>query len=197
MNFSEYKLKNKEIYLSCLKEHKSGNLAVNWGSEQSQYKRFQVLFDILPNIRNQSILDVGCGIGHFVDFLNMKDFNGDYCGIDLIDEMINEAKNRNPNKNFQIKNLENIEESSFDLVLMSGIFTNASENILYDILLQAYKISKLAVGFNCLSSWAQNKDENEFYPCPIETLKLCNSITKKLALRHDYLSHDFTIYLYK
>ena len=75
MNFSEYKLKNKEIYLSCLKEHKSGNLAVNWGSEQSQYKRFQVLFDILPNIRNQSILDVGCGIGHFVDFLNMKDLN--------------------------------------------------------------------------------------------------------------------------
>ena len=54
-----------------------------------------------------------------------------------------------------------------------------------------------AVAFNCLSGLSQDKEPGEFPADPAETLAFCQTLTPWVVLRHDYFSHDFTVYLYR
>ncbi len=45
--------------------------SVAWSNRESQYTRFDALFQIGVT-ENDSILDLGCGLGHMVDYLEQK-----------------------------------------------------------------------------------------------------------------------------
>jgi SAM-dependent methyltransferase len=188
---------NKSVYLDCLSKNEDNHLSVNWGSKSSQEKRFEILADISTDFFNSSILDVGCGLGHFVDFLKIRNFQGSYLGIDIIREMIEKAKIRHPELEFETKDISSFLEESYDYVVMSGIFAYANIVILQENVQHAFKVCSKGLAFNSLSLWATQKEENEFYADPIATLGFCSKLTKNIVLRHDYLSHDFTIYMYK
>lgn len=197
MNYKEYIDHNSSVYMNCLNKNTDNHLSVNWGSSTSQQKRFEILMNVNKDFNTSSIIDVGCGLGHFADFLRDRDFQGVYQGTDILNEMVESAKNRNPDLNFRKENLFDCGESAYDYVVMSGIFTVANVTIFESMIIEAYRVCKKGVAFNSLSSWATKKDEGEFYADPIHALEFCSKLTTKLALRHDYLPHDFTIYMYK
>jgi SAM-dependent methyltransferase len=64
---------------------------VGWGNESSQHLRFEVLFRGLDP-KGKTILDVGCGLGGLVPYLE-KRTNGDfrYFGIDIAEKLVNDA----------------------------------------------------------------------------------------------------------
>lgn len=199
MNFSDYVSVNKKNYLNCLNKNSDNHLAVNWGSKNSQFKRFEYLCKISPNFLKDkiSVLDVGCGIGHLVDFLKENNFQGEYCGIDLLEEMVMIAKRRHPEMSFYAKRLESVLDKKYDYVVMSGIFTNANEYIYHKMISMAFNVCVKGVSFNSLSLWSEKKEEDEFYADPVETINFCANITRNLVLHHNYLQHDFTVYIYK
>ena len=80
---------------------------------------------------------------------------------------------------------------------MSGIFTFANQSIFEKILTNSFQVSQKGVAFNALSTCAPKQEEGEFYADPLKTLEFCSKLTPKVSLRHDYLPHDFTIYMYK
>jgi hypothetical protein len=41
------------------------------------------------------------------------------------------------------------------------------------------------------------QEPGEFYADPVEIVRFCRSLTPWVVLRHDYLAHDFTVYLYR
>ncbi|CDN13322.1 hypothetical protein RintRC_4207 [Richelia intracellularis] len=53
------------------------------------------------------------------------------------------------------------------------------------------------MAFNSLSSWGTQKESGEFYADPLATVKFCRTLTPWVILRHDYMQHDFTIYMYR
>ena len=53
----------RQHYLPLLQNYGSTFRAVDWGSSQGQNNRFQILLEV-GDLRNASILDVGCGVGH-------------------------------------------------------------------------------------------------------------------------------------
>lgn len=197
MNEKEYLERTKEVYLEKLKKNSDSHLSVQWGSKESQYKRFEILQKISADFNESRILDIGCGIGHFWDFINQNNFQGQYLGIDLLNEMVLQAKKRHPNVEFSNINMENIESDTFDYLIMSGVFTFANQSIFEKLLTDAFHISQKGLACNVLSTWAGQKEEGEFHADPIKTLEFCSKLTSKIALRHDYLPHDFTIYMYK
>ncbi len=197
MNEKEYLEHTKKMYLENLKENSDSHLSVQWGSKESQYKRFEVLHKIADDFNESRVLDVGCGIGHFWDFISLNNFQGQYLGIDLLGEMILQAKTRHPDVEFQNKNIEDIEFNAFDYIVMSGIFTFANQSIFEKMLAESFHISQKGMTFNALSTWATQKEEGEFHVDPLKTLEFCSKITPRVVLRHDYLPHDFTIYMYK
>jgi SAM-dependent methyltransferase len=194
---SKYLDQLRRHYAPLVIEHGGSFRAVDWGSDLSQNKRFEVLLGC-TDFRQAKILDVGCGVGHLVTFLKKNGFKGSYLGIDLVPEMIDKAKLLNSDFNFQVvKSLNDLDGFETDLVVASGLFTFADEFRLKDTIAKLFFLTRHALVFNSLSNWKESQHQNEFHADPISTLQFCASLTKKLIFRHDYMPHDFSVYLYK
>lgn len=187
-------------YLKRLNNYYSSSLSagephkqVKWGNKHSQWKRFEILLEIFHDISNAKILDYGCGTGELCAFLKTYEFSGEYHGYDILQEMLDLAKKKYPAYCF----LRSITGIKADFVIASGIFTVSSESEMYEEIHKMYELSLKGISFNSLSSWAPQKDVGEFYADPLKTMEFCKTITPKLVLRHDYMPHDFTIYMYK
>ena len=191
---------NITLYEKLVKEHGDDFKSLNWGSSISQEKRFEILSTI-GNIENSSILDVGCGLSHFYDWLKRNEIKVNYSGIDITPIMVEKSQKKFPEATFfngTILNT-NLSKYSFDYVFASGIFYLRSENpidYMKKTIIKLYELAIIGIAFNNLSSWFKDSDQ-EFYADPIEVLIFCKSITSKIVFRHDYHNSDFTIFLYK
>jgi len=200
------KIKNTdENYAAALARHyaplalKHGDSfrAVDWGSEVGQNMRFEVLLGCV-DFRHLRILDVGCGVGHLAAYLKKRGFEGSYLGIDLLPEMIKCAKIHHSDFTFQVVNsLEKADTFKPDLVIASGLFTFADEILFKDTISRLFQLTCHALAFNSLSAWKEHQVQNEFHADPFETFKFCEGLTKKIVVMHDYMPHDFSLYLYK
>jgi tRNA (mo5U34)-methyltransferase len=88
--------------------------------------RQAVVGDLIARLRQRmglvSALDVGCGLGHFSRFLG--DLNFRVVAVDAREEIVEEAKQRNPDITFVAANAEEISAKhleTFDFVLCAGL----------------------------------------------------------------------------
>jgi len=190
-------------YAKHLSVHKEPHLAVGWGSRESQKTRFRLLKEV--GIQStHTVLDVGSGLGDFFGYLKLEKFTGHYVGIDAIDQMVEKASLRFPNANFLCHDaidLSNLfEENAFDFVVASGIFAYCVDEqyeYLRSIAKSMLYVSKVAVALNCLSTFGSHPVPSESQFDPAQTFNILHALTPWVNLRHEYLSHDFTVYLYK
>jgi cyclopropane fatty-acyl-phospholipid synthase-like methyltransferase len=198
MNFIET---SKEYFSSHYKKHGNHVNALGWGSKESQFKRFSVLHEV--GIKDgDSILDVGCGFGDFRSFL-AESCNTDYIGIDMNSDFIEIAKSKHPNSKFYCTSLSEYSGHSCDWVVASGIFSFETEdwfNYVKDSIDSMLSLSTKGVAVNFLSSQSI-KDCGiglSKFVDPSLAIKYFTTLTPtKFCLRHDYLGHDFTLYLYR
>lgn len=196
-NLQEYSERIRKHYLALLDRYGPTFRAVDWGSREGQATRFRVLLEV-EGIRDASILDVGCGIGHMVEHLVEIGFSGDYVGIDVLPEMIACARKRYPEWKFEEANILDMRMTwNTEYVVSSGIFTLSSRSLMKRIVKAMFGVCRKAVAFNSLSTWAGCKEPGEFYADPLDTLEFCRTLTPWVVLRHDYIPHDFTIVMYK
>lgn len=169
----------------------------DWGSGKSQLRRFDVLLGC-AEYHNLRILDVGCGTGNMASYLRTMNFTGQYLGVDIVPDMIAQARLNVPEYNFRVISSFS-QASSFnpDFILASGIFTFADQNIFFDSIKELFQISSRIFAFNALSSWKADPEQGEFHADPASTLDFCSSLTRKITLIHDYMPHDFTVAMYK
>ena len=82
------------------------------------------MLDLIGDVANLSILDLGCGTGELSKKLSLKAKN--ILGIDISTKMLNVAKNKNFSHNieYRILSMENIDsiDQSFDLIVSSLAF---------------------------------------------------------------------------
>jgi SAM-dependent methyltransferase len=183
-------------YAPLLARHPADHRGVDWGSAESQRRRFEVLAAV-GNLAGASVLDVGCGLGHLHDFLAARGIGADYRGIDLLPEMVEAARRRAPDARFELARVGDLPGESVDYVLASGVFTFADEAALRRDAAEMFRICRCAAAFNSLSAWAGRGDPGEFHADPGATLDWCRTLTPWVALRHDYHPRDFTVYLYR
>lgn len=192
--------KNIQFYSSLLAEHGLHARSLNWGSEESQAKRFRVLSQV-AELNNQYILDVGCGLGDYYQWLKAQKKDVHYHGIDITPGMIETATSRFPGVKFDVGTIDTINETGeVDYSFASGIFylvENEPFSFMKATISKMFTVSRKAIAFNTLSDWATVKTNDEFYASPIETLEFCHSLSPYVTIRHDYHPADFTIYIYK
>ena len=75
------------------------------------------------NRRFDRVLDVGCGLGGLLNTVKQRNEGGYVLGIDVSETAIQKAKERYPELRFDCRNIakESLEESDFDLVLLSEV----------------------------------------------------------------------------
>ena len=94
-------------YENCFRKHGATAKGMDWPNQNDLKRRFNVLTDIItPNGKNDSkikILDLGCGVGLLIDYLDEIDKlnNIDYFGIDISEKMVDFANEKYAKYNFE------------------------------------------------------------------------------------------------
>jgi 2-polyprenyl-3-methyl-5-hydroxy-6-metoxy-1,4-benzoquinol methylase len=187
------------LYSTLVKEHGISHRALDWGSAASQRLRFAVLAGI-GEISGASVLDVGCGLGDFWLWCQESGKSCDYTGVDVTPAMVDMARQRFNHCRFDVGTAEQYAANSFDYVIASGIFAKRQQDpagFLRAQVAMMYSKCKKGLAFNSLSAWASGAESDEFAADPLQILQFCHSVARKVAFRHDYLPHDFTVYMYR
>ncbi len=187
-----------EKYTKLVGKYGLSYRTLDWGSQKSQQLRFKILSEIAP-LEGTSVLDVGCGLCDFYEYLQNKGINANYYGIDITPNMVKKAQQRFPGVTIELKDIVLSNDlPSFDYVVASGIFyLLPSVRHVEDIIKAMFSVARLGVAFNSLSDWGGEGEKGELVLTPEKTVTYCKSMTKQISLRHDYMPHDFTMFLYK
>jgi SAM-dependent methyltransferase len=197
-----------EYYEELVARHGDSPLAVNYPGRQAQYQHFEVLASIAP-LGGKRVLDVGCGLGHFYDFLKEHGITPkDYQGIDITPGMISLARTRYPQLEFATTDLlaaERPAQPSYDYVFACGIFHERGQNSETDwakfcdqMIVEMFHYARYGLVFNMLTDDVAEKCAHNFYAQPGYYFELCRrQLSRRVSLRHDYPHDDFTLYVFR
>ena len=131
--------KNKNVFIKQLdlnKKELSGNYPPHWYS-------FINLINVLSNVENINLIDIGCGVGVYSEICNRHFENVSYTGMDYSEEAISIAKiNWNNDSIFITKDINDIDHgfiSNYNLIHMGALL---------DILPNAEQILDFILGFS-------------------------------------------------
>lgn len=190
-----------DFYTQNVERYKNDFRAAVWGSKESQEKRFEILSQI-GDIPKRTLLDVGCGTGSFYDWLTTRGYALDYTGVDITPATVSVALETHPRVKFRVENIleRKTVEADYDYTFASGIFNRKMpdhEAFLKAMIERMFALCRLGVGFNILSAKADHQKVDEYCADPGEIANFCLTLSRRVMLRHDYMPHDFTVYLYK
>ena len=171
---------------------------LDWASAHSQRIRFQVL---CRNVRldGKSLLDVGCGLGDLLTFLQRRGIGVAYTGVDLLEKMVAAASRRHPDNAFVCADVfaeDRFAPGSFDVVFVSGMFNldlgNQAE-FLTRALPRLLEIAREHLVFNLLHRRAEFRDDRYAYADPGEVMRILEPLPCEARVVDDYLPNDFTV----
>ena len=174
--------------------------ALRW-TPQGQIRRYHTLVDIAPDLNNASVLDYGCGTGDFYRFLKRRGFNVRYTGVDINENFIRLAQKKYPECTFAVlDDAAGHIEGFFDYIVICGVFNLRVPGVADDLkeaLITLFKHCNKGLALNALSSHTPIKDPELQYTSPEEMVQFTlENLSPYLALRHDRIQDDFTLYIY-
>ena len=128
--------------------------------EERNFRVFDKLFEGLVIETNSSFLDIGCGKGELLDYLNwqLRSISKlNYLGIDIVPAFISAAKQKFPLNKFQNHNFIHpsfFPEKQFDIVLALGVLVTRVRD--YNLFIEYFvkkmvKCARKYVVFNIIS----------------------------------------------
>ncbi len=196
-------------YEECFKKFGATSEGIDWGNDINKlFIRYDKMLELFVNDKSveKSLLDVGCGYAGFYEYIKNNQININYSGIDIVQEMIQHAKNKNPTIKELIYDdfLDFNFNKTYDYIICNGILTQKLETSNMDMDIYAnklikkmYQLSNKGIAFNIMTTKVNFFSNNLYYRNPSELMAYCMSeITNKIKIDHTYL-YEYTIYLYK
>lgn len=197
------KRKITNLYGNRYKKFGRSHKTAGWGSAEDQYLRFELLFRNI-NPKGKSIIDVGCGLGDLVPFLNKRsrgDF--DYLGIDICKPLLDDAKKRfsSDRITFLVGDILEIRKlKSADIVVLSGALNfkiQSNQTYAKNMIKKMFGLAKEVACINFMSSYVDFQTKKNYHYSPETIFRFAKSLTRWVSLYHDYPLWEFTIQLYK
>ena len=192
---------NIATYDELLSKHGVSFKALDWGSRESQILRFKILSEIGVG-DDDSVLDIGCGLGDLYEWFQSHGINVDYTGIDITDSLVKAAATRFPDTKFFTRNILENETAGplYDYVVASGIFAKriqGGEEYMFLMIEKMFSLCQKGLAFNSLNRQSSSLDDDDFAVLPEQMEKFCRSLTPHVTIRQDYHPNDMTIYMRK
>jgi SAM-dependent methyltransferase len=191
-------------YQSLFKIHGVSPKALGW-DKGKQFLRFHQLTSDWE-LNGNSILDVGCGFGDFVNYLQSAGIeNYSYSGIDLVGDFVEAAKilHGSPRARFLQASLEDYEEPSiFDYSIASGVFNLRVDCVDgYELIAQSMKrmfqLSRIALSIDFISSKVDYTHKHNFNSEPEKILAMAYTLSRNVVLKNNYFPFEFSVTIYK
>ena len=199
-----YQQDRKIAYQKAFQQYGVSPKALQWKSNKSINLRFKQMLSNL-DFRNKSVLDIGCGFGFLIPYIEKQTNKFEYLGVDIVPEFIKEARKLYSGHEFMICDYFTYPlKEQFDIIVASGILnSNLGEESTKDrinFIKKTFDCCKTALAFNMAGDSPQPKNSPNnkvYYANSSEVLSYCFSLTKKLVFTRRYLTHDFTLILFK
>src|SRR5690348_1687344 len=81
-------------YSAKVREFGATPRGADWKDQKSQDTRFEQLAKVTRGARTGSLAELGCGWGAFADWARARQFDLDYTGYDISDDMLAAARAR-------------------------------------------------------------------------------------------------------
>lgn len=191
-------------YEDRLTRHGIDVATLNSGGNAKQRIRHSVhagLFDLA----GKHVLDVGCGIGMFYEFLRGNGIEiASYTGIDIVEPFVESNRERFPEARFEIVDIfrDPLDGFETDVVFMSQVFNNKyveadNERIAEEAIRRFFGIARTGLAIDFITSYVDYREDSLHYFAPETMLTFAKGLTRTVALRHDYFPFEFTLALYK
>lgn len=205
----------KEHYEDCFKNYGDTPEGVDWPNARDAATRYGVMLDLIRYDIHQKasptelrLLDVGCGAGHFLEFLrNKKDLELQYIGLDISETFVSHCRKKFPDHEFLVGDLlsDGFRAPISDYSILNGVFTEKrgmDEDTMFDfftgMLVNVFSASERGIAFNVMSKNVDWERDDLFH---LSIDKLTHFLTKNLSrhfvIRNDYGLYEYTTYLYK
>jgi SAM-dependent methyltransferase len=200
--FEPYDNETVRWYAETVRRYGYDHRGLGFRNRSSQDKRFEALLS-LGELDGRSVLDVGCGFGDFLAFLDRRGIRARYTGLDVCAPMNERCRERFAGRDAQFDVADALvyePRMSYDFVVASGIFgldaPGARERI-RPTLERLFAWCDIGMGVNFLSTRSPSPVEGRVYVDPCDALALGFELTPAARLDHNYLPNDFTLQLFK
>jgi SAM-dependent methyltransferase len=164
-------------------------------------------FDILSQVdglgASDSVVDVGCGYGDFFDFLRSKGWHGNYLGIDINPDLIEEGRRLYPDAELGVIDIQATPlDRVWDWCFCCQALTSATDAIPFiqhfeSMLRTMWGMCRKGLVFNVLSPLVDYTHPVHVRPPFDEVLAVVTKLTNRFTVRHDYMPYEYAIYAYK
>jgi len=203
----EYK-KIYKHYENCFETEGDNHKGVDWPNGPDVKTRYLVMTELFIHESHPVVLDFGCGLGHYLDFIkeqkNVPPMK--YIGLDISKKFIDVCKQKYPNEDFvQVDVLKENINVVFDYAIMNGVFTVKGDLSFEDmwkfmtfVIKNVYDKSQVGIAFNVMSKNVDWEKSNLFHVSLDElSLFLCKNLSRNFVIRNDYGLYEYTVYVFK
>jgi SAM-dependent methyltransferase len=144
------------------------------------------------------LLDLGCGFGLLLDYLkenNLLDIV-DYTGVDLLEKILVEARERWPDARFELRDVrdEPYPEGAFDYCIICGVFTSKLGNsyaetvtLVQETLKSVWPSVTVGLGFNSISKHVDWERQDLFHWPIDDIMAFCKrDLSRHVSFMLDY-----------
>lgn len=182
-------------YSDRLEKFGSDPRTLGWDTRAHQIKRFSAANRFIPKSAT-SIVDIGCGLADFYEYLDHKNRKIDYTGVDINPDLLHECKHRYPNNHFYCTNILNDDTAhlSAEWGVMFGVLNfrfDEFNNMEYakQMIENAFSIVSDGLIVDMLSvnlSPGYPEEDFVYYYKPGDMLNMALEMTNNVMLVHDY-----------
>lgn len=182
-----------------LKFGSDSSRALGWTSNEGQLARFKVIEELLGDLIEKSVLDVGCGHGDLRDFFGNKFPGLRYAGIDQIDRFLDIAVDRYnhyPDTEFYFGDFFKADLPVMDYVVACGAlsYRSSDPDFVFKAIAKLYNNSRFGLVFNLLKHIDSEEKILRSYD-PEIILAHCRTISDNVVYKDGYYGEDYTIVL--
>ena len=188
-------------YQAALDKHGDSPKSLLWNSKNSaEIRYYNLIADI--DFEGKSILDIGCGMGNIIPYIEKQTKNFTYTGIDLLPEFVEKAQEKYPQHTFLAGDYMQLMHPA-DIVMCSGALNSNIPNVVEErkeAVGMMFDYANEVLAFNMAGGHPQPKNYDSYIVHYIDSLpfiKFLFTLTSKVIIRHHYTPKDFTAILFK
>jgi SAM-dependent methyltransferase len=193
-----------------LEVHGEGWGAVGYKSALEARQRYTTMLGVVREPDEPvSVLDVGCGLAHLLDFVESIEPRPDirYTGIDISEEFIDRATRRRPDADLRLVDILAVdaELGSFDYVILNHLFNWRGE-LAFDVWMKYWEQMLAAAWARCTRGIAFNAmskivdwERDDLFHLPLDTMAafVSRELSRSFVVHHDYPAYEYTVYVYR
>lgn len=179
--------------------------AIVYKVDEQMRLRYTMLVSMFKIGKEDTILDIGCGLGYFCDFLRANGFTGKYTGFDINSEFIEYCRKTHPNDEFEVLDIQSDKvERKFDYVFCGAtlqIRPRFTDGDLYfkDMAQKMFYLCNKGLAFDLFNANTVDFKNNDdiLYLEPALVVDTCYALTRRVVLRSDARPFELMVYLLK